>query len=174
MRSSRGFTLVEVLLVLAMIAVFAGVSIPMVMGAMRSYRLTAATREISNQISAMRLEAVTKNRRMRLRLNCPAVGMYRSVEWTGDAAIDTAGNRCMPSAYPYPDLDSTTAPNTDGPLRFLPQGMSFGTVQEIEISSMGRVTAVTGALPAQIGVTDGTTTRQVRITSAGQVQIQNQ
>ena len=172
MRNSRGFTIVEVLLVVTIAAVLAAISMPLALSAMRAYRLNGAAREVSNQISAMRLEAVTKNRRMRLRVNCPAAGMYRAVEWTGDAAIDTAVNRCLLTAYPYPDADPAAAPNTDGPLRYLPQGITFDDVQEIEISTLGRVTAVTGALPAVIEVTDGTTIRQLRITAAGQVQIQ--
>jgi prepilin-type N-terminal cleavage/methylation domain-containing protein len=172
MRNSRGFTLVEILVVATIAAVVAAVSMPMALTAMRDYRLNAATREVSNQIAAMRLEAVTKNRSMRLRLNCPAAGMYRAVEWTGNAAIDTAGNRCLTTAYPFPDIDAATAPNSDGPIRYLPQGITFGTVQEIQISTLGRITAVTGGLPAQIGVSNGTTTRQLQITAAGQVRIQ--
>ncbi len=147
-------------------------SMPMALSAMRNYRLNAATREVSNHIAGMRLEAVTKNRAMRLRLNCPAAGMYRVVEWTGDAAIDTAGNRCLTTAYPFPDSDPAAAPNLDGPIRYLPQGISFGAVQEIHISTLGRITPVVGGLPAQIGVSDGTTTRQLQITAAGQVRIQ--
>ena len=172
MRNSRGFTVVEVLLVLTIAAVLASFSIPMAMSAMQAYRLNGATREVSNQISAMRLEAVSKNRRMRLRLNCPAAGMYRVVEWTTNAGIDNDANRCLPANYPYPDTDPAAAPNADLALRYLPQGITFDAVQEIEVSTLGRVTAITGALPAVIEVTDGTTTRQVRITAAGQVQIQ--
>ena len=172
MRNARGFTLLEVLLVATIAAAVAVFSLPMALSAMRTYRLNAATREVSNQISAIRLEAVTKNRAMRLRLNCPAAGMYRAVEWTGDATIDTAANRCLPTAYPFPDLDPATVPNADGPLRYLPQGITFGAVQEIHISRMGRITPVTGGLPALIRVSDGTTTRQLQITAAGQVQIQ--
>lgn len=172
MRNARGFTLLEVLLVATIAAGVAAFSLPMALSAMRTYRLNAAAREVSNQIAAMRLEAVTKNRAMRLRLNCPAAGMYRAVEWTGTAAIDTAANRCLTSAYPFPDLDGSTAPNSDGPIRYLPQGITFGAVQELDISTMGRISPVTGALPAAIGVSDGTTTRQLQITAAGQVQIQ--
>ena len=40
----------------------------------------------------------------------------RVVEVTGNAAIDTAGDRCDLSAYPYPDTDASTAPNNDGPV----------------------------------------------------------
>jgi prepilin-type N-terminal cleavage/methylation domain-containing protein len=172
MWNSRGFTLLEVLLVATVAAVLAAVSMPMALTALRAYRLNGAARELSNEISAMRLQAVTKNREMRMRLNCPDAGMYRAVEWTGTGAIDTAGNRCLPTAYPFPDTDAATAPNADGALRYLPQGITFGALQEIQISTLGRVTAVTGALPAQIEVSDGTTIRRLRISAAGQVQIQ--
>ena len=172
MRNSRGFTVVEVLLVATVAAVLAAVSMPMALSAMERYRLNGAARELSNELSAMRLEAVTKNRTMRLRLNCPAAGMYRAVEWTGVAGIDTAANRCLISAYPFPDADPANAPNVDGAPRILPQGITFGAIQEIQISTLGRITAVTGALPAQIEVSDGTNIRRLSITAAGQVQIQ--
>lgn len=172
MRNSRGFTLVEVLLVATIGVVLAAISMPMALSAIQGYRLNGAAREVSNEIAAMRLQAVSKNRTMRLRLNCPAAGMYRATEWTGTAAIDTAGNRCLPTAYPFPDTDAANAPNADGALRYLPQGITFGALQEVEISTLGRITAVTGALPAQIEVSDGTTIRRLRINAAGQVQIQ--
>ena len=172
MRNSRGFTVVEVLLVATIAAVLAAVSMPMALSAMERYRLNGAARELSNEIAAMRLEAVTKNRTMRLRLNCPVAGMYRAVEWTGVAGIDGAANRCLITAYPFPDTDPANAPNADGRPRMLPQGITFGAIQEIQITTLGRITAVTGALPAQIEVSDGTNTRSVRITAAGQVQIQ--
>jgi prepilin-type N-terminal cleavage/methylation domain-containing protein len=172
MRDSRGFTVVEVLLVATIAAVLAAISMPMALSAIQIYRLNGAARQVSNEIAAMRLTAVTKNRTMRMRLNCPDASMYRAVEWTGTAAIDTAANRCLPTAYPFPDTDSATAPNADAALRYLPQGITFGAVQEIEISTLGRVTAVTGALPAQIEVSDGTTIRRLRIGATGQVQIQ--
>ena len=172
MRNSHGFTVVEVLLVATIAAVLAAVSMPMALSAMERYRLNGAARELSNEIAAMRLQAVTKNRTMRLRLNCPAAGMYRAVEWTGVAAVDTAANRCLITAYPFPDTDPANAPNTDAAPRFLPQGITFGATQEIQISTLGRVAAVTGALPALIEVSDGTTIRRLRITAQGQVQIQ--
>jgi hypothetical protein len=63
---------------------------------------------------------VTNNRSLRVMLNCPAVGYYRTVEVLGTAA-DSAANRCLLSAYPFPaDNDLTTRPNFDGPVRVLP------------------------------------------------------
>lgn len=172
MRLAPGYTVLELLIGLAIIATAAGVAVPLAVGGLQTTRLNAAGRALSTDIAAMRLQAVTKNRAMRLRLNCPAPGLYRAVEWTGNAGIDTAANRCLPAAYPYPDPDPVAAPNIDLPLRYLPAGITFGAVQEIHIDTRGRVTAVTGGIPATIGVTDGTTTRQVRISAAGQVQIQ--
>ena len=62
---------------------------------------------------------------MRVRFNCPATGQMRVVEVTGNAAIDTAGDRCDLGAYPYPDTDASTAPNNDGPV--LQMGSSHGS-----------------------------------------------
>jgi type II secretion system protein H len=171
-RNARGFSLLEVLVVIAVIGTVAAISVPSTLGALRRYRLDGTSREVAAQIATARLQAVTTNRAMRVRLNCPAANQYRVVEVTGDAAIDSALDRCDTTAYAYPDADPATRPDLDGPLRFMAQGTSFGAVQEIEISTRGRVMPLTGALPAVIEVTDGIETRQVRISQSGHIQIQ--
>lgn len=159
-------------MVVAVIGMLAATAVPAVAGAMATYRLTAASRAVATQIAAARLTAVSTNRRMRVRLNCPAVGMFRVVEVTGNPAIDDAADRCNPAIFPFPDPDPAARPDRDGPLFWLTQTIQFGALQEIEISTFGRVSALVGALPAQIEVTDGSRTRTVTVTGAGRIQIQ--
>jgi prepilin-type N-terminal cleavage/methylation domain-containing protein len=167
-----GFSLLEVLVVLAVVGIIAAAAVPAVNEGMRRERLAGAARTVAMQVSTARLQAVTSNRRMRVRLNCPVPDQFRVVEVTGTGAIDAAADRCSEAAYPYPDPDAAARPDLDGPVMRLRAGARFGAVQEIEVSPRGAVTALAGSLPAFIEVTDGVETRSVRITAAGQIQIQ--
>ncbi len=69
-------------------------------------------------------------------------------------------------------MDTLVRPDLDGPSFRLQQGVTFGSVQEIELSALGPVTTLTGTLPAQIQVTDGIDTRAIRVAGSGQIQIQ--
>ena len=86
-------------------------------------KLAAAGREIERELQSARLKAVTVNRVMRVRLNCPATGYFRTVEVLGNAT-DQNTNRCVPSAFPFPapDQDLITRPNFDGPVRLVSSG----------------------------------------------------
>ena len=106
------------------------------------------------QVRVARLKAVTSNCTMRVRFNCPAPGLYRVVEVVNNAAIDNAADRCSSTTYPYPDPNPAALPDLDEPVMVLRGGIAFGGVQDLDIAPTGRVTALTGALPATIGVTD--------------------
>src|SRR5688500_3374971 len=78
--------------------------------------LGEAQRRIASELNQARLKAVSTNRPMRVRFNCPAAGYYRTVELVGTpskpAAEDTAADRCAPAKYPSPaaDVDPLTLP----------------------------------------------------------------
>lgn len=169
LHQSRGYTMVEILLVLGIIATIVGVGLPGFTGALRRYRATNAAREVAAQIRSARYAAVTTNRQMLVRFNCPAPGLYRFLEVTGNAGIDNDANRC---AYPPADNDPATLPNADGPLSALPEGMTFGAVQDLRISTLGQIQPLAGATPAVIVVTGGQQTRQVTAAVSGRVTIQ--
>ena len=81
-------------------------------------KLSEATRLVERELQTARLKAVSTNRRLRVRPNCPATGYIRTVEVLGTAA-DTASGRCSQTTYPFPpsDQDMITRPNFDGPVR---------------------------------------------------------
>lgn len=161
--------MLETLLVVGLVAVVTAISVPQFLTALESYRTNSASREVAAQIRAARLAAVTTNRTMLVRFNCPGPRQYRVVEFTGDAAIDNAADRCL---APWPDADPATLPNNDGPPAVLPDTVSFGALQDLRISTTGLVTPLTGGMPAVIQVTNGARTRQLTVSAAGRVRME--
>ena len=177
-RNARGFTVVEMLLVVTMIAVLAVIGLPVMKDMTQSIKLSEASRLVEREMQDARLRAVNSNRVIRVHLNCPTTGYIRSVEVLGTSA-DTAANRCMTSAYPFPppDDDIGTRPNFDGPVRVLPLGATVtnqilqfspdGTAAEVV---SGVVTAI--ATPVTITITRDSKSKTVTVNSAGKIQLQ--
>lgn len=61
--SKKGFTLVEMLVVVALIAILASIGVPSLLNMMNRIRLTRATRDVSIALQAARLKAIAKNRK---------------------------------------------------------------------------------------------------------------
>jgi prepilin-type N-terminal cleavage/methylation domain-containing protein len=137
-QSERGFSLIDMIVVAALVGVISSIAIPTITGAVDRMRLGQSTREVEREIQIAKQRAVSKGRAMRIRFNCPAAGQYRMVELIGStaapAAADSQTNRCNLSAYPYPasDNDPITRPNLDGPIRNLDSALTFGAAQTIE------------------------------------------
>ena len=176
--SERGFSLNELMLVIAVSGTMMAIALPVMTDLGESTKLSSAARELERELQSARLKAVTSNQILRVRLNCPAAGYYRTVEVLNNAE-DSATNRCLLSVYPFPagDTDLTTVPNHDGPLRMLPDGATVtGDVLEFHpdgtafrlISNV--VTTITS--PVTITVTRKGKSKAMTINGAGKIQLQ--
>src|SRR5687768_7803037 len=150
-----GFTLMELLIVVALLAILTGVSVPMLNGVIDRQRLGQATREVERELNIAKQKAVSNNRPMRLRFNCPSTGWFRLVELIGtpsqpaaDDAI-TSTSRCDITAYPFPaaDQDPASRPNFDGAPKRIDPRVKFGTVQTVEFWPDGTARYSTGTNP---------------------------
>ena len=136
--SERGMSLLDTLVVVAVVGILGAVAVPTITTAVEGTRLAQAAREVERELQWARSRAVGKGRPMRVRFNCPGPGQYRVVELIGSpsapAAADGAADRCNLATYPYPAADENpaTRPNLDGPLRRLEPGVAFGLVRTIE------------------------------------------
>jgi prepilin-type N-terminal cleavage/methylation domain-containing protein len=176
--TDRGFSLVELMLTVAIFGTLAAMAVPVMQDVTASIKLNEATRVVERELHAARLKAVSTNRQLRVRTNCPAAGFVRTVEVLGTAA-DTAADRCRESEYPYPvqDIDLMTRPNFDGPVRILPNGATVST-SVIQFgpdgTAMNVVSGAAETISTEVTLTitrDGKS-RTVTVNGVGKVQLQ--
>ncbi len=173
--------------VVALICVMSAMATISLRDMTESMRLSQGAREVERELQTARLKAVTSNRPIRVRFNCPSAGKYRMVELIGSTyvpvAADDAANRCQESAYPYPaaDRNPITLPNLDGPARSLHSSLSFGAAQTLEFWPNGTVhadTGVAGAWPelpttgTEIHVVKGQDIKKITVNGLGKIQLQ--
>ena len=148
MRHAAGFTLIEILVVVAIVSILAAVTMPTVAGAMDRYYILSAGQQVASTIRAARVQAVGKNMQLRVRFNYPAAGQYQVVRHS----------------------DGTTAV---GQVQILPRDVSFQDgAADIAFDTNGRLT--TGSVAAAIVVTNGTAAdnRTINVSTSGRVQLQ--
>ena len=117
--AERGFSLTELMLTIAVASTLMVVAVPVYSDVSDGTKLNGAARELERELQGARLKAVTSNRILRVRLNCPGAGYYRTVEYLNTSA-DVATNRCVLSAYPFPadnDLPWSLDPQEAAELR---------------------------------------------------------
>ncbi len=176
-RTDRGFTVVEMLMVVSMIAVLAVIGLPVMKDMTESIKLNEAARLVEREMQDARLKAVNSNRLIRVRLNCPSTGYVRSVEVLG-TVVDNATNRCMTTPYPFPpaDTDIMTRPNFDGPPRVLPNGATVSN-KVLQFSPDGTAMEVvngvptTIATPVSVTITRHNKSKTVTVNNAGKIQL---
>jgi type IV fimbrial biogenesis protein FimU len=146
---TRGFSLIEMMVVVMVVGIFAAMATPQLINAVDRMRLGMSLRDVERELQFARLKAVASNRPMRVRLDCPSAGRVRAVELIGtpaqpDAAdADTNAARCSETTYPYfptgGDKSRLSRPNNDGAVRYLAQGTTFTAKRTLEFWPNGTV-----------------------------------
>ena len=177
-RANRGFSLTELMLVVAVLGTIAAIAAPVLTDVTGSIKLSQAARTVERELQDARLRAVSSNRILRVRTNCPTPGTIRTVEVLNTSA-DNASNRCDVRVYPFPaaDDDVVTRPNYDGPVRLLPESAVVGThVIEFQPNGTARIvvsnTATTITTPIAVAVTRKSVSKTITVNGAGKIQLQ--
>jgi Tfp pilus assembly protein FimT len=178
LRSQRGVSLVDLLITVAVIATAAAMAVPVMSDLTSDIKVSEAARMVERELQDARLKAVSSNRVLRVRMNCPNRGYIRTVEFLNSSA-DTSGNRCNPQTYPYPaaDDDVLTRPNYDGPMRALPSEAQVGN-HIIQFHPDGTArnvvnnVAQTITSPVNITVSRSSKSRTITVNGAGKIQLQ--
>lgn len=147
-RAVRGFSLIELMLVVALVGIVGAMAIPMITNMMAGMRVSASARLVERELQTARLRAVSTNRPLRVRFNCPGAKQFRMVELLGTPSVpapndadSAAATRCGLSQYPYPDTNTDwfDVPNNDGPLNAVDSNVVFVSTTTLEFRPDGTV-----------------------------------
>ena len=187
---TRGFTLLELLVVVSLICIVGGMAVPALNSTSAQMRLSNSARQVERELQVARMKAVRSDKVMRVRFNCPGTGEYRMVELLGtvrnpatDDGDARATVRCGNASYPYPDTNPEffAAPNNDGPIQTLLRDVAFSTVETIDFwpdgsaHTMGATVPISGTgVSLQVyDVTRGTTVNKtITVNGLGKVTLQ--
>jgi Tfp pilus assembly protein FimT len=133
--NESGVSIIDMLMVMAIIATLSAIAIPSFLSSIEQYRLGTSVRDVERELQFARLKAVATENPMRVRFNCPAAGQVRAVELIGTPAnpdpADSATNRCDETVYPRP--------HNDGPVRRLQKDVTFTQTTNLEFWPDGTV-----------------------------------
>ncbi len=145
--SSSGFTLIEMMLVVALGLVLAGIALPNLRTMSQSYRLSAASAVVTSKVHQARTNSLKRNRPAWVLVD----GANRTVQ------VQTAG---------------ASGPVNIGGAEFLPTGVVFSTgtaTATVSFDAMGR--AVNPPQTIQLQYPGSGLTRTITVTSTGRVTV---
>lgn len=101
----RGFTLVETLVVLAILGVLAAFSVPAVTSVMSSYNVNSAGQSVLGQLTLARQEALANNCQVEVRFyqipNAKGTRVYRAMQTFREDSDGVNGPKITPIGKPY-------------------------------------------------------------------------
>lgn len=186
LQSHAGYSLIDMMVAISVMSILAAAAVPQLVDVSESMKLSQGQRDVNVELNQARLLAVSANRPIRIRFNCPVAGQYRITELIGTPSVpdvnDTANDRCSETKWRYPanDNDPATRPNHDGAIRYLPRGVTFGTAATLEFWPNGTVhkqvaaenpwTAV-GVTGTAVTVVKGTSVKSITVNGLGKIQL---
>lgn len=161
MRSERGYTLFEVLIVVGLIGIVSAISVPVFLESNARNALWTGAEQIGSTVRSARFKAISQNTPHRVVFNCPNANELRTIAFQNDPAIDdlAIADRC---GQDHPG---------DSGIVELPGGVEYDSAAAtyLEVSGRGVFTAAGGAIPLTITVTHGAATRLLTVSGTGQV-----
>lgn len=162
MRSERGYTMFEILIVVALIGIVTAISVPVFMESNRRSDLWSGAEQIGATVRSARLKAISQNTGYRVVFNCPGANELRSLVITGDAGVDDVDE--------LPARCGDTYDGDSGIIQ-LPVGVAYDVddTTALEVTGRGIFSALGGAIPTIITVTSGSAIRRLTVSGTGQI-----
>lgn len=110
MKKERGFSMMEVMTVCAIIGVMTTMAVPSVMRSIRSQRLISGAQQVAQALQSAKFEAIRTNNRAQIQLDTTS-NTLQLVTWSGSTSTAAAAV-ALPPEVQLSDLPSTmTAPS---------------------------------------------------------------
>ena len=116
----EGFTLVEIVVTLAIISILAGIAIPNWSTLLPTYALNGAARQVQSELHKLKSRAVTENTNFRLVFSTTSYSMER---YSGSSYTATGETRPLPAGI-------TLAGTSDTTLGFTSRGASIDSTDK--------------------------------------------
>ena len=137
----RGFSLIELLVVVAIIAIMAAASLPAIGRYFRNYQIQGAAQQVASEIGTARMKAISKTTNMGVAFipGYPQANQYQFI------VEDTDGN--IAQRQPVPGRTSPVSGPPHGVVRTLPDGVTFltaaaGSTRGIRFGRLGTACAI--------------------------------
>ena len=118
-RPDRGFTMIEILIVIAIIGIIAAVALPNIGQYIRNYKIRGAAQQVAGELQSARSKAIMGNTNEGVSFVAVDADSYRFVQ--EDLALDVAAGRLPAGAEMSPILDLPIG------IRFVPAGAGAST-----------------------------------------------
>jgi prepilin-type N-terminal cleavage/methylation domain-containing protein len=145
-RRAAGFSLVEILVVVAIAAVILAIAIPNVAGVMESNKLQTSTSMLASKLAEARINALKRNRATWLRVDAPRGRVQVQTSGPGGTTLDIGGMGLLPSGVgfvePAPQIqfDSVGRPTNPPPRTLTVEIVSTRARRSVTVSPAGTVT----------------------------------
>jgi len=138
--NKKGFTLVELIIAVAIFAILGAISIPTFQSFLAQRRLNGAARELHSNLMSMRMQAVSENKWIALNVdNNHQYTIFRDTNQNG--AIDTGETLLVKDLHPtYYDITIDTASSASG-VTFRPNGT--GSTATLRLSGSAGIKTIT-------------------------------